>query len=203
MHVPSPRIYYLLEPPLLTPRPLRPSHNHAYVYFAGSAVCLADAGSQPGVRLRFGAGPGAGNRREFRHLHGGQLRAAAAAALPTNRSNWWSCASAISRPAFRSSRCRREIISATAIRTTPSRESPRSAGQGFNLAGGGEPERLRGTRVTLDFFDVLGRKPALGRTLHRAGNAIGIEPRRHPESWTLAAALRGQPRRARADDEAE
>ena len=34
---------------------------------------------------------------------------------------------------------------------------------GFNLAGG-EPERLTGTRVTQNFFDVLGRSPALGRT---------------------------------------
>jgi putative ABC transport system permease protein len=37
-------------------------------------------------------------------------------------------------------------------------------GQGLNLSGGAEPERLRGTRVTIDFFDVLGRKPFLGRT---------------------------------------
>ncbi|HXB69661.1 MAG TPA: ABC transporter permease [Candidatus Acidoferrales bacterium] len=37
------------------------------------------------------------------------------------------------------------------------------AGQGLNLAGGAEPERLRGARVTIDFFDVLGRKPSFGR----------------------------------------
>jgi putative ABC transport system permease protein len=36
-------------------------------------------------------------------------------------------------------------------------------GQGLNLSGGSEPERLRGTRITVDFFDVLGRKPSLGR----------------------------------------
>src|SRR5450755_3603473 len=36
-------------------------------------------------------------------------------------------------------------------------------GQGFNLVGGAEPQRLRGARVTTDFFDVLGRKPSLGR----------------------------------------
>ena len=36
-------------------------------------------------------------------------------------------------------------------------------GQGLNLSGGAEPERLRGARVTMDFFDVLGRKPMLGR----------------------------------------
>ncbi len=37
------------------------------------------------------------------------------------------------------------------------------AGQGLNLSGGSEPERLRGSRVSPEFFDVLGRQPALGR----------------------------------------
>jgi putative ABC transport system permease protein len=36
--------------------------------------------------------------------------------------------------------------------------------QGLNLSGGAEPERLRGARVTIEFFEVLGRKPELGRT---------------------------------------
>jgi putative ABC transport system permease protein len=36
-------------------------------------------------------------------------------------------------------------------------------GQGMNLSGGAEPERLRGARVTQEFFDVLGRKPSVGR----------------------------------------
>src|SRR3954469_9031071 len=35
--------------------------------------------------------------------------------------------------------------------------------QGLNLSGGSEPERLRGARVTGNFFDVLGRRPAIGR----------------------------------------
>jgi len=35
--------------------------------------------------------------------------------------------------------------------------------QGFNLSGDAEPERLQGARVTMNFFDVLGRRPALGR----------------------------------------
>jgi putative ABC transport system permease protein len=38
------------------------------------------------------------------------------------------------------------------------------SGQGYNMAGGSQPERLRGQRVTIEFFDVLGRKPVLGRT---------------------------------------
>src|SRR5579883_3286361 len=37
------------------------------------------------------------------------------------------------------------------------------AGAGFNLSAGSEPERLRGTVVTTDFFRVLGRQPILGR----------------------------------------
>lgn len=39
-----------------------------------------------------------------------------------------------------------------------------SAGKGYNLAGGGEPERVSGVRVSADFFAVLGVKPRLGRT---------------------------------------
>jgi putative ABC transport system permease protein len=39
-----------------------------------------------------------------------------------------------------------------------------SAGRGYNLAGGGEPERVSGVRVSAGFFDVLGVKPRLGRT---------------------------------------
>jgi putative ABC transport system permease protein len=35
--------------------------------------------------------------------------------------------------------------------------------QGFNLSGNAEPERLQGARVSQNFFDVLGRRPALGR----------------------------------------
>jgi putative ABC transport system permease protein len=37
------------------------------------------------------------------------------------------------------------------------------AGQGLNLSGGSEPERLRGAKVTVDLFDVVGRAPILGR----------------------------------------
>jgi len=34
----------------------------------------------------------------------------------------------------------------------------------FNFTGVGEPQRLLGTNVTLNFFDALGQKPMLGRT---------------------------------------
>jgi putative ABC transport system permease protein len=44
---------------------------------------------------------------------------------------------------------------------------------GFNLAGGGEPERLRGTNVTAEFFDVLGRRPALGRNFTAREGQLG------------------------------
>lgn len=36
--------------------------------------------------------------------------------------------------------------------------------RGSNLAGGTQPERLRGSNVTVDFFQLLGRTPVLGRT---------------------------------------
>src|ERR1700742_3256916 len=38
-----------------------------------------------------------------------------------------------------------------------------SAGNGYNLTGGGEPESVSGVRVSASFFDVLGVKPRLGR----------------------------------------
>jgi len=34
---------------------------------------------------------------------------------------------------------------------------------GFNLAGGSEPDRLRGIHVTADFFQLVGVNPVLGR----------------------------------------
>ncbi len=37
-------------------------------------------------------------------------------------------------------------------------------GTGLNMSGGSQPERLRGARVTNEFFSVLGRTPFLGRT---------------------------------------
>jgi predicted permease len=36
-------------------------------------------------------------------------------------------------------------------------------GSGFNMAGDGTPERIIGSRVTQEFFDVFGAKPAIGR----------------------------------------
>ena len=48
-------------------------------------------------------------------------------------------------------------------------------GRGFNLSGGTEPERLRGTRVTVDFFDVMGRGPILGRTFNTQEAQLGSD----------------------------
>jgi len=50
------------------------------------------------------------------------------------------------------------------------------ARQGLNLAGGTEPERLRGSRVTLNFFQVLGRIPLLGRTFTAEEGRFGAPP---------------------------
>src|SRR5205085_2896292 len=38
-----------------------------------------------------------------------------------------------------------------------------SAGKGYNLSGGGEPQRASGVRVSWSFFEALGVKPSLGR----------------------------------------
>jgi putative ABC transport system permease protein len=48
-------------------------------------------------------------------------------------------------------------------------------GLGVNLSGGAEPERLRGARVTLDFFDVLGVKPSLGRPFSPQEGQVGSD----------------------------
>jgi predicted permease len=45
----------------------------------------------------------------------------------------------------------------------------------MNLTGGGEPERLRSVIVSGEFFDVLGRSPALGRVSTRADDQPGAE----------------------------
>jgi putative ABC transport system permease protein len=44
---------------------------------------------------------------------------------------------------------------------------------GYNLSGGAEPERINGTRVSGNFFDVLGAKPALGRTFSNEELQLG------------------------------
>ena len=49
------------------------------------------------------------------------------------------------------------------------------SGQGLNLSGGAQPERLRGTRVTREFFDVLGVKPALGRPFTAEEGEFGAQ----------------------------
>ncbi len=46
----------------------------------------------------------------------------------------------------------------------------------FALAGSGEAQSVRGQRVSGEFFDVLGVKPALGRTFSRADEAAGGGP---------------------------
>lgn len=48
--------------------------------------------------------------------------------------------------------------------------------QGFHLAGGDEPEQLRGSRVSTEFFAALGARPVLGRVFRsdedRPGNEL-------------------------------
>ncbi len=47
------------------------------------------------------------------------------------------------------------------------------SGQGLNLSGGAEPERLRGARVSNNFFDVLAVKPSLGRAFTTQEGELG------------------------------
>jgi putative ABC transport system permease protein len=44
---------------------------------------------------------------------------------------------------------------------------------GMNLSDGGEPERLRGVRVTGNFFEVLGRQPSMGRVFSAKEMELG------------------------------
>jgi predicted permease len=48
-----------------------------------------------------------------------------------------------------------------------------SAGRGYSVTGGGDPERVPGLRVTASFFDVLGVPPMLGRTFLEAEEDAG------------------------------
>src|SRR4051794_20306030 len=47
--------------------------------------------------------------------------------------------------------------------------------QGLNLSGGSEPERLSGSRVSGEFFDVIGRKPAMGRAFSAQDMQFGSQ----------------------------
>ncbi|MGH9773828.1 MAG: ABC transporter permease [Candidatus Acidiferrales bacterium] len=48
-----------------------------------------------------------------------------------------------------------------------------SAGKGYALSGGKEPERVSGVRVSAGFFDVLGVRPFLGRTFLPEEETLG------------------------------
>ncbi|MDQ3804727.1 MAG: ABC transporter permease, partial [Acidobacteriota bacterium] len=50
-----------------------------------------------------------------------------------------------------------------------------SAGD-FNYTGGPTPERVRGAVATADFFDILGARPALGRTFLPEEDSPGANP---------------------------
>ncbi len=46
----------------------------------------------------------------------------------------------------------------------------------FNITGSGEPERVRGGRVSAEFFPILGVKPLLGRLFVRDEDGLGAAP---------------------------
>ena len=81
----------------------------------------------------------------------------------------------------------------------------------YTLAAGGEPERLRGLRVSPNFFDVLGVEPLLGRGFAPDENTIGrhrvivlshgLWKRRSAPtrpSWAVTSASRAGPTRSSA-----
>ena len=49
-------------------------------------------------------------------------------------------------------------------------------GTGFDLSGGGEPERLEGEMVSAGFFEILGVNPLLGRTFSPDEDRLGANP---------------------------
>jgi putative ABC transport system permease protein len=49
-------------------------------------------------------------------------------------------------------------------------------GGGYTLVDDGEPEMLEGARVSANTFDVLGSRPALGRTFVTGDDSVGAEP---------------------------
>jgi putative ABC transport system permease protein len=71
----------------------------------------------------------------------------------------------ISAPGFKDYRDRTHSFSGVAVET----------GWGVNLTGIGEPQRLRGTLVSAQFFSVLAAPPALGRTFREDEDALGHE----------------------------
>ncbi len=64
---------------------------------------------------------------------------------------------------------------------------------------GGEPERVMVSRTTHNFFDVFGRRPALGPDLLGGGGSRWRRARRGAERRLLGAALRLEPQRGRTD----
>ncbi|HEX7251968.1 MAG TPA: ABC transporter permease, partial [Thermoanaerobaculia bacterium] len=76
----------------------------------------------------------------------------------------------------------------------------------FEVAGQGEPRRIRGAEVTPDFFEVFGVPPSIGRTLNTREDGAG-SPRRAVVSdalWKRAfgssPSILGQPLRVNGED---
>ena len=46
----------------------------------------------------------------------------------------------------------------------------------FNLTMAGEPERLRGDRISANFFELFGVKPMIGRMFHAEEDRLGAQP---------------------------
>ena len=71
---------------------------------------------------------------------------------------------------------------------------------GFNLTGGGEPERVEGAVVTTTFFALLGASAQVGRTFVAGRGSARPRRRRGVEPFAVDAAVQREPGDRRADD---
>ncbi len=77
------------------------------------------------------------------------------------------------------------------------------SGASMNYSGGAEPERLRGTKVTADFFQVLGVSPMLGRTFTAQETQLGSQHVVILSYGLWQRRFAGKPRRPEPADESQ
>ena len=70
-------------------------------------------------------------------------------------------------------------------------------GAGLNLSNGGAPERVIASRVSANFFTVLGARPLAGRGFVAGEDRPGASEGRGHRAWAVGTPLRRQGRRGR------
>ena len=126
---------------------------------AGAALRHPDARPQSGIHDRGGRDPGVRHRADDRRIQRRQCRADPPLALRRRRTDR---AGAGNLPADRAMpRSATSTIGPSTARCSITRRRDRAAT--YNLADDGDPERIRGMRVTPGYFEVAHMPPALGR----------------------------------------